>query len=144
MNNMTSSISGVSIIEQTTENTTPPHEAPQTSVPQSPPKKSTGFTKEMRDAKIAAGWIPPEKRVKDSVSVGIGSIPQSIQEQHEAEVILERLVAKMVALENNGQYQSMWTMFFQHGGVYTGPNYVDELRVACDFLNARKISRSTE
>lgn len=145
MTNMTSSISGVSIIEQTAENTTAPFEAPPTSVPPSPaPKKSTGFTKEMREAKIAAGWIPPEKRRQNvETEITEENVSAMAQDHNEAIRVLENLVAKMVAMENNGQYQSMWTMFFQHGGVYTGPNYVDELRAACEFLNARKLQGSS-
>lgn len=140
MTNMTSSISGEAVQQQTPENTTAPFETVQTSVPPSPaPKKSTGFTKEMRDAKIAAGWIPPEKRVKEVDLTQIVKQTQDSIEQNEAIRLLDNLVAKMVAMENNAQYQSMWLAFFQHGGVYNGPNYEQELREAANFLNARKL-----
>jgi len=112
---------------QTTENTTAPHEAK--------PKKSGGFTKEMRDAKIAAGWIPPEKRGKVEVNP-ITHDRNYVDTQ--ADVILTALVNKLVALENNDQYRSVWLHFFNHGGTFSGPNYVNELQTACDYLNAKK------
>lgn len=146
MSNMTSSISGDAVQQQTPENTTAPFEQhPHTSVPSSPaPKKTVGFTKEMREAKIAAGWIPPEKRIKESVEKndGLNDVKQ-MKRQEESEVyqLLDNLVGKLVAMENNAQYQSMWLTFFQHGGVYNGPNYEVELRAAADFLNARKLGR---
>lgn len=142
MTNMTSSINGEAVQQQTPENTTAPFEqSAQTSVPQSPaPKKSTGFTKEMREAKIAAGWIPPEKRVKEAPALQITENAVGRYGETTELLLLDRLVAKLVAMENNAQYQSMWLTFFQHGGVYNGPNYEKELREAADFLNARKLS----
>jgi hypothetical protein len=127
--------------QQTPENTTAPFEAlPPT------PKRSPGFTKEMRDKKIAEGWIPPEKRQKPEPKRGeggqfISTKPQPeviVKEDTESLQFLDTLVAKLVAMENNPQYRSVWLHFFNHGGVYNGPNYSVELRTAVDYLNSKK------
>lgn len=140
----TAALGGGPVEIQTPENTTAPHEpSPSTA----PVKKSSGFTKEMRDAKIAGGWIPPEKRPKKPVAVAkedlaIISVSEGVKANREpmpgwvnpADKLLKALVDKLVALENNEQYVSVWTHFFVHGGVFNGPKYLDELNEAIQYL----------
>ena len=154
---VTATTMGIATEQQTPENTTAPFEPlPQTEVP----KKSVGFTKEKREEKIRNGWIPPNLRPKvqsttptatgpavdpqalEKTFLAMGwtpPAPQAIQDPVNVELLLEALVAKLVAVENNDQYRSIWLHFFQHGGVYNGPNYLQELQASCDYLNSQKV-----
>jgi hypothetical protein len=124
---------------QTPENMVPPHESLPTAAPitEAPKKKSTGFTKEMRAAKIAAGWKPPNYKPPVSQPQSTPDMrqegPQTTSEKESVE-LLRALVKKLVALENNEQYRSVWSHFFVHGGVYNGPRYMDELNAAIGYL----------
>jgi hypothetical protein len=119
-------------VAQTEENTTAPFETPA--------KKRIRLTPAQREAKMATGWNPPGPRPKTSkpsaqkqpveVRTVIGPSP--------ADELLKSLVEKLIALENDDQYKGVWFHFFTHGGVYNGPNYTEELRAACDFLNGKR------
>lgn len=140
----TAAIGGGPVEIQTPENTTAPHEP---SPSAAPIKKSSGFTKEMRDAKIAGGWIPPEKRKKTVAKEDLAVLGKGLKDNtppsaaifaarraQVADRLLKALVDKLVALENNEQYVSVWTHFFVHGGVFNGPKYLDELNEAIQYL----------
>jgi len=137
---MASTTSDLGQVAQTPDNTTMPFDP----LPSEPPKKkSTGFTKEMREKKIAEGWIPPEKRNKPAppqpVTASVLSGMKTMEiKTTQADIVLENLVDKLIQLENNPQFRSVWLHFFNHGGVYNGPRYADELQAACDYLNRRR------
>lgn len=134
MSDMISTTSSTAPV-QTAENTTAPHEAP------AKPKYKRGprLTAAQRAAKIASGWNPPGRKPQQEHrtifnaeldDALISSQPQNI----EANLLLKALVEQLVALENDPQYRSVWTHFFIHGGVYTGPKYIDELNDAIQYL----------
>lgn len=98
------------------------------------------LTPAQRAAKIAAGWNPPGRKPRTENPEN-PEVPLPVEgnvshyEESPAEDILKELVEKIIALENNDQYKSVWLHFFNHGGVFTGPNYTKELQAACDYLN---------
>jgi hypothetical protein len=144
---------------QTAENTTAPFE-PSSVVtvvttgnvvqpaPKPKRKRPPRMTPKQRAAKIAAGINLPGPQPK-YLAQGDQAILQTIAPATElrtqarnrmADELLKALVAKLVALENNAQYHSVWVHFFTHGGVFTGPKYIDELTAAVQYLNGITIN----
>lgn len=129
---------------QTSENTTAPFEPSPvitTIVPPPKPKrKRIRLTPKQRAAKIAAGWNPPGPQPK-SVAQNDQNILNSMHGDQKgstkADEVLNALVLKLVALENDAQYRSVWLHFFTHGGVFSGPKYADELAAAIQYLNGK-------
>lgn len=103
-----------------------------------PKKKRIRLTPKQRAAKIAAGWNPPGPRP----AVKTPHVPLTIEEiergfasyESPAIALLKSLVDKLVLLENNAQYRSVWRHYFQHGGVFNGPRYTEELQAAIQYL----------
>lgn len=123
-------------VAQTEENTMAPHEQPVHIETPKPKKKRSRLTPRQRAAKIAAGWNPPGPRPQTSAAVpaDFQAAVQGTLIENKAKQVLKTLVDKLVSLENDPQYRSVWTHFFMHGGVYTGPKYIDELNDAIQYL----------
>lgn len=125
---------------QTPENTTAPFEPGEFRQPTTKPrKKRIRLTPKQRAAKIASGWNPPGPQPKNQI------LNQALEElaavtkpskviPSKADELLKALVDKLVALENDAQYRSVWLHFFTHGGVFSGPKYIDELKEAVQYI----------
>jgi hypothetical protein len=124
---------------QTPENTTMPYDAtapmPAPAPTSKPKRKRSRMTPKQRAAKIAAGWNPPGPRPKSAGEAIQAAVPRQ-QKVNDSEAIahLKTLVEKLVALENDVQYRAVWLHYFNHGGVYIGPKYTDELNAAIQYL----------
>ena len=86
--------------------------------------------------KLAAKLAALENQINSAPADVVSQNPEPIVSA-DADALLEALVTKLVALENNDQYRSVWLHFFTHGGVFIGPNYTEELKAACNYLNSQ-------
>lgn len=119
--------------QQTPENTVAPFE-------NKPKKKQKHWRQVAKERAEANGW-PYNSSARSMADVYtdpkshlLASSVNALPVDNRATDILRSLVERLVALENDGQYRSVWLHFFQHGGVFTGPNYTEELRAACAYL----------
>lgn len=131
---------------QTPQNTVAPFEAVPSPTSEQPEKKKyvrPPRTKAYREAKaaeyVAAGRSKPGRKSKAELeAIAAEAIAAAeaadLYDEDTANELLKRIVDKLVALENDAQYKSVWVHFFQFGGVYNGPNYLEELTDAIAYL----------
>jgi hypothetical protein len=83
----------------------------------------------------AADIEAAEKRGYDC---GVNDITrQDAEEKARLQPALKRLVDKLDLIGEDPQFRSVWTMHKVHGGNYTGPTYVEELKEARAALACR-------
>lgn len=120
---------------------TPPVEAPKVAEVTRTQRDSEEY-KALKEAERATkGWNKPGPKPGNYRAAAATQSPSTVgtkYSQTKADELLDALVLKLVAQENDGQYRSVWTHFFSFGGVYNGPTYIPELNTAIEYLKSKK------